>query len=98
MTIHPDLDLTQKRLVDLERAVRRLEVCFGPHVDVQRLTDDVARFSADLARLRQHAPKASSAVAHRDMIVISDEPYDPNLWADGDVDAEGLGVPGRRAP
>jgi hypothetical protein len=30
--------------------------------------------------------------------MVPDADYDAALWAGGDLDAEGLGVPGRRAP
>lgn len=97
MAIHEYLDRAHVAVRDLEGAVLGLRANLGSHIDVERLADDVLRCAADLSRLDTHAgpPRRS---AHQPVIIIPEEEYDASLWADGDVDSEGLGVPGRRAP
>jgi hypothetical protein len=97
MTIHNDLNRVRSALLNLEGAVLGLRAHLGPHIDVLRLADDVARCAADLSRLEDQT-STPCGVPKQAMIVIPDEEYDRSMWADGDVDAEGLGVPGRRAP
>ncbi|MGH3385262.1 MAG: hypothetical protein ACRDO1_11830 [Nocardioidaceae bacterium] len=97
MTVHEQLARVENTLRDLEHAVLGLRSHLGTDVDVQRLVDDVERCSADLALLRAHARLPSQPRPH-DLIVIPDGDYDSGLWDGADVDSEGLGVPGRRAP
>lgn len=97
MTLHEDLYRAQTAVRSLESAVLGLRSRLGSHVDVERLADDVVRCAADLGRLEdQIAPPRRAP--NQDMVVIPDGEYDHSLWADGDVDAEGIGAPGRRAP
>jgi hypothetical protein len=97
MTIHAQLGHAERSLQGLESAVLGLRSLLGSDLDVVRLAEDVARCREDVARLRVHAP-APAQVREDDVIVVPDDEYDTGLWQDGDVDAEGLGVPGRRAP
>lgn len=97
MTIHDDLSRAHASVRAMESAVLGLRARLGAHVDVERLADDVLRCAADLSRLDEQTA-TSPRTSHQALIVIPDEEYDASLWADGDVDAEGLGVPGRRAP
>lgn len=97
MTLSDDLNRAQGAVRDLQRAVAGLRVHLGSNIDIQRLADDVERCSADLTRLREHTPTTGPA-GDQPLVVIPDQEYDASLWADGDVDAEGIGVPGRRAP
>ncbi|MDX6250645.1 MAG: hypothetical protein QOF10_4005 [Kribbellaceae bacterium] len=94
MTIHDELDRTRRAVQGLEKALAGLRNQLGPHLDVLRLMDDVARCSADLGRLEQQV----RAPRPRELLVIPDGDYDHGLWGAGDVDHEGLGAPGRRAP
>jgi hypothetical protein len=96
MTIHDDLVRAATAVRNLENAVLGLRSHLGSHLDVLRLADDVTRCSSDLARLEGQTSRRSE-VSH-EVVVITDEEYDTSLWAEGDVDSEGLGVPGRRAP
>jgi hypothetical protein len=97
MTIHEHLVHAERSLQGLEGAVAGLRSLLGPDLDVVRLGDDVARCREDLARLRTQAP-APPPDAERDVIMVPDGEYDTGLWQGADVDAEGIGVPGRRAP
>jgi hypothetical protein len=94
MTIHDELDRTRRAVHGLEKALAGLRNQLGPHLDVLRLADDVARCSADLARLEEQL----RAPRRPELLVIPDDDYDHALWGAGDVDHEGLGAPGRRAP
>lgn len=97
MTIHEDVNRAQAAVRSLESAVLGLRTHLGTHIEVQRLADDVMRCAADLSRLEDElAP--SRQVEQHEIVIIPDGEYDTSLWADGDVDAEGIGVPGRRAP
>jgi hypothetical protein len=97
MTIHEQLGHAERSLQGLERAVAGLRPMLGSDLDLVRLADDVARCREDVARLRRHAP-APAVPDEREVIVVPDGEYDSGLWQGADLDAEGLGVPGRRAP
>ncbi len=96
MTVHDDLDLAQRALQNLERAVRGLRLHFGESLDMRRVHDDVQRLGTSLAILRLQAPKPPAAPQPR-LEVIPDGDYDRNLFTDAE-DTEGLGAPDRRAP
>jgi len=97
MTIKDELTRAEHSLNVLRHAAAGLRSHLGADLDVRRLTDDIARCSEDVARLRTHVPVPPQPTP-ADVIVIPDHDYDADLWAGLDVDAEGLGVPGRRAP
>jgi len=92
MTISDELDRTRQTLLALEKSLVALRNRLGPHLDVLRLLDDLNRCTADLRRLEQQV----RAPRRHELVVIPDEDYDPGFWAD--VEHEGLGAPGRRAP
>lgn len=94
MTIHDELGQTRRAVQNLEKALAGLRNQLGPHLDVLRLLDDVARCSSDLQRLEDQV----GAPRRHELVVIPDDDYDHVLWATGDADHEGLGAPGRRAP
>lgn len=94
MTIHDELGQTRRAVQNLEKALAGLRKQLGPHLDVLRLLDDVARCSSDLRRLEEQI----RAPRRHELVVIPDGDYDHGLWATGDADHEGLGAPGRRAP
>lgn len=94
MTIHDELGQTRRAVQNLEKALTGLRNQLGPHLDVLRLLDDVARCSSDLRRLEEQI----RAPRRHELVVIPDGDYDHGLWATGDADHEGLGAPGRRAP
>ncbi|MGC4943484.1 hypothetical protein [Kribbella sp. DT2] len=94
MSIHDELDRTRQALQALEQAVAGLRSRLGPHLDVLRLMDDLARCTADLRRLEEQV----RAPQRHELMVIPDDDRDHGLWGAGDVDHEGLGAPGRRAP
>jgi hypothetical protein len=97
MTIKDELTRAEQCLSALQNAAMGLRAHLGPDLDVVRLSDDIARCRDDVARLRTHVTVPHQLTAD-DFIVVPDHDYDAGLWAGGDVDAEGLGVPGRRAP
>jgi hypothetical protein len=94
MTISDELDRTRSALQALEKSLVALRNCLGPHLDVLRLLDDVDRCSTDLRRLEQQV----RAPRRHELVVIPDDDRDHGLWGAGDVDHEGVGAPGRRAP
>jgi hypothetical protein len=96
MTIKDELTRAEHSLDVLRHAAAGLRSHLGADLDVMRLTDDIARCCEDVVRLRTHVPLPQPTPA--DVVVIPDSDYDADLWAGLDVDAEGLGVPGRRAP
>ncbi|GAB3838290.1 hypothetical protein [Kribbella italica] len=94
MTVNEDLDRTRQAIQALDRAVAELRIRLGPHLDVLRLMDDLARCTADLRRLEQQV----RAPHRQELMVIPDDDREHGLWGAGDVDHEGLGAPGRRTP
>ncbi|NIK61262.1 hypothetical protein [Kribbella shirazensis] len=97
MTISDELDRTRSALQALEKSLVALRNRVGPHLDVLRLLDDVDRCSTDLKRLEQQV-RAPHHPGRHDLVVIPDDDRDHGLWGAGDVDHEGVGAPGRRAP
>ena len=94
MTIHDELDQTRRAVLALEKSLAALRNQLGPHLDVLRLLDDLDRCSTDLRRLEQQV----GAPRRHELVVIPDGDHDHGLWGAGDVDHEGVGAPGRRAP
>ncbi|TDD60924.1 hypothetical protein E1263_08970 [Kribbella antibiotica] len=94
MTIHEELQRTRTALLALEKSLMSLRNHLGAHIDVLRLLDDLERCTTDLRRLEDQI----ITPAHRELIVIPDDDRDHGLWGAGDVDHEGVGAPGRRAP
>ncbi|MFG1626303.1 hypothetical protein [Kribbella sp. NPDC049227] len=94
MTIHDELANTRQAVLALEKTLMALRNRLGPHLDVLRLLDDLDRCSTDLRRLEQQV----GAPRRQELVVIPDGDYDHGLWGAGDVDHEGVGAPGRRAP
>ena len=91
MTIQDELSQTRHAVRNLEKALAGLRNQLGPHLDVLRLIDDVARCSTDLRRLEEQL----QAPRREELVVIPDDEYDHHLWATGDADHEGVGAPGR---
>ncbi|GAA0591279.1 hypothetical protein HPO96_04875 [Kribbella sandramycini] len=94
MTIHEELQRTRTALIALEKSLVSLRNHLGPHLDVLRLLDDHERCTADLRRLEEQIRIPQRA----ELMVIPDDDRDHGLWGAGDVDHEGVGAPGRRAP
>jgi hypothetical protein len=94
MTIHEELQRTRTALFALEKSLTSLRNHLGAHLDVLRLLDDVERCSSDLRRLEDQV----RTPARVELMVIPDDDRDHGLWGAGDVDHEGVGAPGRRAP
>ena len=89
MTISEELDRTRAALLALEKSLMALRNRVGPHLDVLRLLDDLERCTADLRRLEQQV----RAPRRHDLVVIPDDDYDHDFWAE--AEHEGLG---RTAP
>ena len=85
MTISDELDRTRAALLTLEKSLMALRNRLGPHLDVQRLLDDLERCTSDLRRLEQQV----RAPRRHELMVIPDDDYDPDFWAD--AEQEGLG-------
>ncbi|MFC0599738.1 hypothetical protein [Streptomyces palmae] len=97
MSLTDDLTTAQRCLDDLDRAVARLEQRVGSGPDIRRIRSGSGHLRESLALLRETTPGAMLPdTPQRELVVIPDTPYDASLWSD--VDDEGLGVRGRRAP
>ena len=94
MAIHEELVRTRQAVLMLEKSLVALRNQLGPHLDVLRLVDDLDRCSTDLRRLEDQV----GAPRPLELVVIPDDDRDHGLWGAGDVDHEGVGAPGRRAP
>jgi hypothetical protein len=94
MTVHEELQRTRTALLALEKSLMALRNHLGAHIDVLRLLDDLERCSSDLRRLEDQVRVPVPA----ELMVIPDDDRDHGLWGAGDVDHEGVGAPGRRAP
>jgi hypothetical protein len=76
-------------VTELQGAVTSLERKYGRIPAVARLVNDLERLRLDVTDVERLPAVAGSAPAI-EMLQVSDEPYDPSLWAD-DADDEGLG-------
>ena len=88
MTVHDDLSAARRALGEMQRAVRALKLHFGGDHDMRRLEDDVQRVHFDLGLLAENAP-AQPGGPKRNLEVIPEREYEPDLWKD--ADDEGLG-------
>ncbi|CAM3345651.1 MULTISPECIES: hypothetical protein [Streptomyces] len=97
MSSHEELTAAQRCLDDLNRCVSRLEKHVGTGLEIRRVRSDTEHLKESLALLSATAPRHPAEPGlHAEMVLISDQPYDPGLWTD--VDDEGLGARDRRAP
>jgi hypothetical protein len=91
--------MTSTEIVELRRTIGQLRQCvaalrgrYGDVAAVQRLANDVERTDIDAAELADldSTPRQREAPRiEREIVVVSDTPYDPKLWQD--ADDEGLG-------
>ncbi|MEV7324801.1 hypothetical protein [Streptomyces sp. NPDC093970] len=96
MSVHDDLTSVQRCLDDLNRSVRRLEQQLGSGgLEMRRVRADADHLRESLALLRDVAVTAAPS-KRPELVTISDDPYDINLWTD--TDDEGLGARDRHAP
>jgi hypothetical protein len=85
----PDVAAVRRALVDLERAVGRLQAHHAETLGVRRLVSDVGRLLEDLEEIGDLPPSPPDAAEQRPhYIAVSDAPYPPDLWRD--ADDEGL--------
>lgn len=79
-------------LGELRRCVGTLRSQYGESAEVRRLCNDLERLDIDAAEvtgeLGRTAP-AARPVPREEMVLVSDAPYDPELWRD--ADDEGVG-------
>ena len=76
-------------VAELQGAVTSLERKYGRIPAVARLANDLERLQLDVTDV-ERLPAAPQQTTGSEMLQVSDEPYDPSLWAD-DADDEGLG-------
>ncbi|MER6463372.1 hypothetical protein AB0N99_39560 [Streptomyces sp. NPDC093272] len=96
MSVHDDLTSVQRCLDDLNRSVGRLEQQLGRSgLEMRRVRADADHLRESVALLRE-AASTRAPVKRPELVTISDDPYDINLWTD--TDDEGLGARDRRAP
>ncbi|MBW8798783.1 MAG: hypothetical protein JF597_35985 [Streptomyces sp.] len=96
MSVHDDLTSVKRCLEDLNRSVGRLEQQLGSGgLEMRRVRADADHLRESVALLRDAA--STGAPSKRpELVTISDDPYDINLWTDSDD--EGLGARDRHAP
>lgn len=81
---------TLNRVVDeLRSAVASLHGKYGNVPTVSRLRNDLERLELDVQDVSSLPPSGPAAVAAA-LQPLTDEPYDPAMWAE-DADDEGLG-------
>ncbi|MFI5956460.1 hypothetical protein [Cryptosporangium sp. NPDC051539] len=88
-SLDPDLAQVRRSLVELERAVGRLQAHHAETLGVRRLVSDVRRLIEDLDEIGDLPPAPAGAAAETRLHYVSDTPYPPDLWRD--CDDEGLG-------
>ncbi|CAN5666549.1 hypothetical protein BH10ACT8_BH10ACT8_06360 [soil metagenome] len=74
---------------ELRTAVTALQGKYGNVPTVARLRNDLERLELDVVDARA-LPPVSTATPLTGQFQLTDEPYDPAMWAD-DADDEGLG-------
>jgi len=88
----PDVADVRRTLLELERAVGRLQAHHSETLGVRRLVSDVRRLIEDLDEIGELPPARAGTPTEKNLHYVSDTPYPPDLWQD--CDDEGLG--GRR--
>jgi hypothetical protein len=88
-TVHDDLARARRKLDELARTVRLLKNRVGDTLDMRRVSGDVERLRDSLALLSEHVPRGVPPESGRELEVIPDLPYDPQLFTD--ADDEGVG-------
>ncbi|SHN33776.1 hypothetical protein [Cryptosporangium aurantiacum] len=86
--VDPDVAQVRRALVELERAVGRLQAHHSETLGVRRLVSDVRRLLEDLDEIGD-LPPAPAGNGPENLHYVSDTPYPPDLWRD--CDDEGLG-------
>jgi len=87
-----ELAQVRRALVELDRAVGRLQAHHAETLGVRRLVSDVRRLIEDLDEIGELPPAPAGTTAETRLHYVSDTPYPSDLWQD--ADDEGLG--GRR--
>ncbi|MEU6221555.1 hypothetical protein ABZ845_29245 [Streptomyces sp. NPDC047022] len=96
MSVYDELLSVQRCLDDLYRSVGRLERQIGRGgPDIRRVRADADHLRESVALLRDTVPSPGQP-QNRELVTISDAPYDISLWTDSDD--EGLGARDRHAP
>ncbi|GAA2799582.1 MULTISPECIES: hypothetical protein [Crossiella] len=85
----PDTELAalQRAIGDLRQSLTQLRLRYGDTTAVRRIANDVDRLDIDAAELS--ALPVPRTAGQREMVVVSDTPYDPDLWRG--ADDEGVG-------
>jgi len=84
-----ELRTLHRAVTDLRTAVSSLQGKYGDVPAVRRLRNDLERLELDVNDVGLLPPN-SDVPAPAEMHTLTDEPYDPAMWAD-DADDEGLG-------
>lgn len=90
MSVTDDLTGAAGHLAGLRRSVTSLSHELGNTIDIQRLRDDVVRLADDIdlvARAAGVGGAQDRAGGPGEVVFISDEDYDPAMWADADDEA-----------
>jgi hypothetical protein len=80
----------RRAIGELRQCVDAVRSCYGDVVAVRRLANDIERLDIDAAEICEAAPVPAARVpAQREIVVVPDTPYDPDLWRG--ADDEGIG-------
>lgn len=83
-----DVADVRRALLDLDRAVSRLQANHAQTLGVRRLVSDVRRLLDDLDEIGDLSPAPGGESPETQLHYVSDTPYPPDLWQD--ADDEGL--------
>jgi len=92
MPVSTEVTTLRRALNEFRSAVASLHGKYGDVPTVARLRNDLERFELDVGDvpgLTATRPLVAAPAA-ADVQPLTDEPYDPSMWAD-DADDEGLG-------
>jgi hypothetical protein len=89
MPVSVELTTLNHAVNDLRTAVAVLRGKYGDVPAVARLRNDLERLELDVGDAERLPPVGSPAESGP-ILQLTDEPYDPAMWAD-DADDEGLG-------
>jgi hypothetical protein len=88
--------MTTKEIAELQRAIGQLRhsvaalrPTYGDAPAVRRLVNDIERLDIDAAELAEPTAPVQPTAREREVVMVSDTPYDPTLWRD--ADDEGVG-------
>ncbi|MDQ1731702.1 MAG: hypothetical protein QOK10_1861 [Pseudonocardiales bacterium] len=90
MPVSVELKTLNHAVDDLRAALASLRGKYGDVPTVARIRNDLERLQLDVVDVERLPAAPAGSPSSGEIHMLTDEPYDPSLWAE-DADDEGLG-------